>query len=136
MKAILINGKIYITEVYGALSKSKDVIYLDTQHIKDIHLYSFEVGFDNENYQNIINNKIIIPDFKDYKECVIMKIRMKNNATGEVILFTSDEIICSKYYYFGKPIEDVYPQILGSMSIRISKLEKEVKDLKEKGDIL
>ena len=136
MKAVLIDHKIYITEVYGALSKTNDVITLDTQHIKDTHLYKFQVAFDNQDYQTITSNKIVIPDFKDYKECVIMKVRMTNIATGEATLFTSDEISLTKYYYFGKPIEDIYPQLLGSMSIRISKLEKEVKDLKEKGDIL
>jgi hypothetical protein len=137
MKVLLVENSVFVKDIYGALLKKEVEVPIDTSYIKEAHLYKFSYCFNNDNkYIEAKDNKIILPDFKDNKDCVIIKVRATNLSTKNVVEFKSDPINISNYYYLGDPIEHVHPNVLAGILKRVEVLEKRILDLEGEGDLI
>lgn len=137
MKLIVLEEKVFIKDIYGALSKKDNDIKVDTSYIKDSHLYKYEYAFDTDTkFKEIKNKKMPLPDFKDNSGYAIIKVKMTNLATGDFKVISTEPLDISHYYYLGKPIEDVHPNVLAGILERLQKLENRVSELETEGDLI
>ncbi len=136
MKLLIVGNDLIIQENYGALCKTSDEIEVDSKYLDNKHLYKFEMQFDNGEWIKVTNNKIKLDTLNLSNKYVIIRLKMINQATGDIKIVETDSLQISKYCYLGKPFEEVYPRIIANLMVEVKNLKERIRKLEEEGDLL
>lgn len=136
MRLVLVNdGDIILTDIHETLSVKHNTIEVNTKFVKDLHLYKMHSSLNGGSWEPIEDNKVVIPESLFTALGVIIRVRLEKLTDRSRIIYTTDNIPINHYISFGPKVEDVYPRVISDLKKRVDILEKDVRIIKNKGDI-
>lgn len=137
MKALLVNDKdIVLTDLHEALSDGDSLIKIDKKFIQDSHMYLFFFAINNGKFEECIDNdKIKIPESIFEDKNVTIKVRVVKRTDKSSRLFVSAPIQINHYISLGPRIDEMFPRVIAKLMRSSDWCEREIKILKNKGDL-